>query len=303
MVSNNISSIEKLDEKDATSIERIMSKNPPFGKKIKDFLAAFPRLELRTEIVSKAPFKQNKKPSVNVKAILSYRGIKTPVWEGRKPSLTFMAESSEGRIVHFWRGNIMKLEKGYELKFNIELFCPDEHIKCWIACDEIVGTVRSSILKPEIPVSHFPVQITARTEPSKPTDQAKSDQPNPFSKAKLSVETDEFGDDGIEDDDLACMIVQNVEEDESDYGSEGFADIDEVENMIQAKKTPKVKDKATEKKDAPRISNGKYACQHSCRDGQLLKNGKTCKHKCCNEGLEKPPARKRKVLFVLLEKR
>lgn len=282
LVSGNVNSIEKLDEKDAAGIERIMSKNPPFGKKTKDHLAAFPRLELKSEIVGKVPFKQGKKPKVVVRAILGYKGTETPTWNGVKSSLTFVAETSEGRLVYFWRGNIAKLDKGYELRFNVELSSVDEQIKSWISCDDLVGTVKTSTLKHDIPASYFPPLSTH--EESKPRELSEA------SKKKASV-CDDFGDEELSDDEMIAM-AKSLEAGDTDSESDGFADIDHLEALIQPKRA---RDVTKEKTEGERMSNGKFACQHTCRDGQLLKNGKQCKHKCCNEGLDKPPVRKRKV--------
>lgn len=282
LVSANINSIEKLDDKDAAGIERIMSKNPPFGKKIKDCLAAFPRLELKTEIVGKLPFKQGKKPNVTVRAILGYRGTKTPAWNNVKPSLTFMTETSGGRLVHFWRGNISKLDKGYELRFAVELSSVDEQIKSWISCDELVGTVKTSTLKHSIPASQFPSQDTL--------EELKSHELSEAIKKKPSA-CDEFGGDEISDDEMIAA-AKSIEKGDTDYDSDGFADIDDLEALTKPKRVRELK---KGKFETERMSNGKFACQHTCRDGQLLKNGKQCKHKCCSEGLEKPPVRKRNV--------
>lgn len=293
LVSAEISSIEKLDEKDGQSIERILSKNPPFGNKIKDCLAAFPRLDINAEIMGKAPFKQGAKPIVYVKAVLRYRGVKTPIWEGKKPSLSFMAETSEGRIAHFWRSNISKLDKGLELKFNVTLANPVELIKCWVACEEIVGTVRSTTLSPDIQASHFPPN-SALPSKSKVTDTIEVSHPVMAPTLKTGPDFDEFGDNDFRDDDLAA-VVQSIEKDDSHYGSEDFADIDEIDIMVPIEKPQHANQSKKNRPEPPKMSNGKFACQHTCRDGATLKNGKMCKHKCCHEGLEKPPTRKRKV--------
>ena len=34
--------------------------------------------------------------------------------------------------------------------------------------------------------------------------------------------------------------------------------------------------------------NGKWMCQHYCRNGGPTKSGKPCSHKCCHEGVDKP---------------
>jgi ATP-dependent DNA helicase HFM1/MER3 len=112
LVSNDVNSIEKLAGKDTASIERILTKNPPYGRKLLDSLSGFPRLSLISEITGKAPNRQGQNPKVNVRAIIKYLNFKIPVWMGKKPSLTLMAETTDGFLIHFWRGNIIKLERG-----------------------------------------------------------------------------------------------------------------------------------------------------------------------------------------------
>lgn len=306
LVGANVNSIERLDMKEAADIERIMSKNPPYGKKIKDYLAAFPRLEIRSEIISKAPFKKGVKPKVNVKAVLGYRGTKTPIWYGRKPSLMFMAETSDGRLVHFWRGNISKLDKGFELKFSVELHNVDDQIKCWISCEDLVGTVKSSLLQHDIPASQFPPPVAPRLQ------EITRKSPDATDK-RQRVPVDEYGDGDVSDTEFLAAVMsatqkrnekmKGVEKESTEYGSDEFADIDDLEPLETIEIPKGDRNLSKEKDNAPRMSNGKFACQHPCRDGQPLKNGKPCRHKCCSEGLDKPPSKKRKVSrFHLVER-
>lgn len=102
LVSSNINSIEKLINVDTSTIERVMSKNPPHGKKIKDTLAEFPRLRMIGQIEGQIKVKDGQKPRVKVKAQLSYDNERLPTWKNRKPSLIFMAETTNGALVHIW---------------------------------------------------------------------------------------------------------------------------------------------------------------------------------------------------------
>lgn len=276
LVSNDINTIEKLMEKDASTIERIMSKNPPYGRKTKDLLIGFPNLDLIPEIIGKLPSKAGQNPRVNVKVVLFYKNEKVPVWKNKKPSLTFTAETTDGKLVHFWRGNIVKLEKGLEVKFTAELSGPEEEIKCWLACEEIVGTTRSCILKHGLPPSAFPALVP---RPKMVTKGVTAE------KKASNDKTDEFGGDDFEDDDLLA-VVKSIEPAEYDYGSDEFEDID---NFGDSKPTnPKKGQKQEGFVPSIQMANGKWTCSHPCADGKLLKNGKLCKHRCCHEGLDKP---------------
>jgi ATP-dependent DNA helicase HFM1/MER3 len=245
-----------------------------------DSLSGFPRLTLASEILGRVPSKVGENPRVKVKSHLGYRNIKTPVWNGMKPSLTFMAETSDGVMVHFWRSNIHKLTQGQELDFHVELSGPEVEIKCHIACDEIVGTHVSFKLNPGLAVSDFP--------------QPKPGGLSPPPKFKEEFEDDdEFGGDELEDNEMLAAANRAEVPTASDYGSDGFADIDELDDVFEPVELEK--GKKQEVIESFQMENGKWTCNHTCSDGQTLKNGQVCKHKCCHEGLDKPRKLKRKV--------
>lgn len=293
LVAGNINTVYKLAEADTATIERVVSRLPPFGSNTKDLLTNFPRLTLGADITGQVAGKKGQCPKVHVRAQLGYSNAKLPVWKGKKPSITFMAETTDGTLVHFWRGNVMKLEKKFELMFTVELSGPAEMIKCWIACEEIVGTVKTCVLQPNIAASAFP---------SSPPESA-------FKPPRDGL--DEFGDDDFADDDMLAAtknvetathqvssdskpsIDKMVEATSYLHGSDDFADIDDLENKAKVAK-PKGKGKRKTAEDDPadigsvKMANGKWTCRHVCADGALLKNGNTCTHKCCREGKDKP---------------
>ncbi|KAI6709517.1 hypothetical protein JHW43_007968 [Diplocarpon mali] len=295
LVSKNVHSIGELAKMDTGSIERILSKNPPFGKNIRDFISGFPRLGVAAEIVGRVTSNQTTAPEVHVKVRIWYDNLSIPVWNSRKLHVTFMAENTDGVVVHFWRGNIFKLEKDFEAKFSAKLLSSDMDIKCWIACDEIVGTVRSCILKHNIQVSDFPT----------PT-QIESKKAQAANEVTNLEHMDEFGSDEVDDDDMLAAVngVDKVKSD--DYGDD-FIDIEEAELIAEAAEEKTKISKVTKAPDQAKIArepeilepfqmdNGKWTCNHICRNSQLLKNGQPCKHLCCRKGLDKPRKIKRKV--------
>jgi ATP-dependent DNA helicase HFM1/MER3 len=106
---------------------------------------------------------------------------------------------------------------------------------------------------------------------------------------KRSTTSDDFGDDGIDDDELMKVSVGDLEFEHID----NFANpMDAVTRKNTAKnKTTKLKSQANpiasgvddDDQDPVQLSNGKWACNHKCKD----KNA--CKHLCCKDGLDKPP--------------
>jgi len=276
---SNVKSVEKLASLDTATIERIMGRNPPFGHKLLNSVAGFPRLTLTAKITDKVRSKTGQNPKVNVAAQMGFSNPKIPVWNGTNPSLTFMAYTSNGTLVHFWRGKIHKLDKGQELRFVVELCGADEEITCYFACDEIVGTLRTCKLQHDLPASAFPVP--------KPRQQI---QPVGETK-KNSNSDDEFGADEFEDAELLAA-VKDIEEPANGYVSEEFIDIDDFDDSLKVGSSMK---STTEGLESYQLENGKWACNHRCRDGLTLKNGQPCKHKCCKEGLDKPRKVKKKV--------
>ncbi|KAB8296775.1 hypothetical protein EYC80_002192 [Monilinia laxa] len=285
LASNHVNTVEKLASLDTSGIERVMSKNPPFGKKMKDNLINFPQLTLTAQIVGRALSKAGEQPKVKVNAALGYTNAKLPIWLGSIPSLTFMAELSSGTLVHLWRGNIKRLVNGNKQQFTVVLSTPDDEIKCWIACDEIVGTMKSFVLKHDIPASEFPPQKLV----------VKKQLANKAIEVGDLDISDEY-DDRINDDAMlvAAGQIECKRRVSSDYGSDAFVDIDTVH--LDTSNNDKVGEAA--QPQPLKMDNGKWACNHHCRDGNTLKNGQLCKHKCCREGLDKPRKLARKKSSV-----
>ena len=97
-------------------------------------------------------------------------------------------------------------------------------------------------------------------------------------------EKDEFGDAGIDDNDLAMAE------------SGGFANIDDFDKETSIGTNPRGKAKPKHKArkasnqaaaaqdwEPRKLDNGKWACNHACKDKTA------CKHLCCREGLDKKP--------------
>lgn len=280
MVTAGINSIEKLIATDSATIERILTRNPPFGHKLLDTLKAFPRLTLTAEVMGRI-VKSGQLPKVKIRARLGLKNQKASFWRHRQISLTFVAGISNGNLAHFWRGNIKSLEKGFEVHFSTELSNSSDAISCFLACDEIVGTVQSVILAPNIPESLFPV--VQPTQKGVPKVTLTSDNGGEESDADFEW------DDDIADLDLIAA-VKSAEESASYALDENalpdqFIDIDDIAH--QQAMGPE-ENENSERHEPVQMANGKWMCNHICGGGNALKNGKTCKHKCCHDGLDKP---------------
>ncbi|KAK8068678.1 P-loop containing nucleoside triphosphate hydrolase protein [Apiospora phragmitis] len=263
-------------------IERIMSRNPPYGKNISKVLEGFPQLTMRVEVLG-APGTYKKlggSIGVVVRAILGYKNQKhPPSWSGKIPAVTFLAETSDGKIAYFSRSNIKNINgtNGLELKFPVLLNRPDEVVSCQFSCEEIVGTQVVDEVQVNTPASAF-AALDAQASA------------NPVSEAQVDYMTKHAAND-IADEDMLEALDEATNpsysppyDDLLDGDDDGFLDIDELTND-QSPATP-----------APtQMKNGRWLCNHCCRGGGFTKNGKLCTHRCCKEGLEKPrPPPKRK---------
>ncbi|VDB94696.1 Bgt-2769, partial [Blumeria graminis f. sp. tritici] len=269
----NINTVYELAQQDAASIERIVSKNPPFGIKMKDTLASFPRLKIFVEIINKNYHIEVKKTLIYVRASISYENKEPPIWLNRKPNVVFMAETSDG--------------KGFDIRFTVDLSTWKE-IKCWVACEEIVGTLRSTVISYDMLGPNF----------LKPSGRNGSN----IEKSKISeFDQDEFDDDDLGDEDMLAIINGVENSDNNHYNSDEFMDIDNLE--LKNKSSPLLTKSSTINRMKPiiestRMYNGRWTCQHDCRDRGVRKDGKLCKHKCCHEGTDKPSRLKRMVGHV-----
>ncbi|KAJ4414108.1 ATP-dependent DNA helicase MER3 [Neurospora sp. IMI 360204] len=320
LASKGIRTVLELAEKDGIELERLMSRQPPFGKKLKADLDKFPRLDIEVSVVKYiTPKRRNEDVTLNVQTTVKYLNQNGPPnWLGRCPMLTFMIESSDGTLLYFWRGSLRNIDKqiGLVLSTSVPLKSPDERIACHLSCEEIVGTLVSKILKHEVPLAAFPSQQSrqGRTTPT-----------NGGQTQRLLKETAEeyVDDDGIDDSDLlqaaeeatSCAPVIHGAKYESESDPDEYPEVEELMEVVtqasepehqkfdrhlaanQADDSGDMENSQILDREPVQLPNGRWQCNHACSGGAPTKSGKPCTHKCCQEGIEKPrkrPTKKRK---------
>ncbi|KAK8018948.1 hypothetical protein PG991_008138 [Apiospora marii] len=280
---HNVHTVLELAKLSFEQIERIMSRNPPYGKNMCKILEGFPQLTLRVDVLS-APGTYKKlgnSITVVVRAILGHKNQKhPPTWSGKVPVVTFLAETLDGKVAYFSRSNIKNINgsDGLEIKFPVSLSRPDEVVTCHFSCEEIVGTQVVEEEHVNIPASAF-----ARLDT-----QALA---NPVAEAQIDYISEDAVN-NIADEDLLEVLngapktsLYSPQYDVLDSDDDGFPELEDALN-----------DQSPTKPVPTKMKNGRWMCNHYCRGGGLTKNGRTCTHKCCKEGLEKPrPPPKRKA--------
>lgn len=292
LLSGGIQSVHQLTEKSYSDIERLMSRNPPYGTKLLDSLKHFPKLTLDVNIsgMGKRIGNRDNGTNVNLEATLGYSNTNgVPSWQNRNHFVTLTAESSNGMLAYFWRGSIKTLGKnGIRLSFQVELTDYEDEVFCQLSCEEIVGTIVSTTLSHGLSRSAFPAKQTTQ---------------NIRGGTKVSaLASANTYDDGLSDDDLLKAVDQMSHRPtkggsaaEEDLADEEFPHVDDfLEVATSEPKTTVTRgnQKATAnegiQRDPVQLPNGKWKCYHPCSDGGLTKSGKPCTHRCCHEGLDKP---------------
>lgn len=295
IVTAGIKSIEGILSTEANRIEAAVSRNPPFGSVLQQKAKAFPRLRISLKSMGEPSVKKGEGVSLKMKAEIGFLNDKVPETFNRRPVyVCVLVDTSDGRKLHFARISGKKLNRGQDLLFNANLTSAGQTVRGFIMCDEIAGTQQTATLKPEIPTFMFPTP--KKIEELGKQREVASGAPNTSklramagTKPRPQAEEDDFGDAGLEDDDLVLAEA------------DGFANIDDLDNSGDEKKPAK---KATKKnnpakrtqpgskevKESHQMPSGKWTCYHPCKNKQP-----PCKHACCRDGLErkpKPPAPK-----------
>lgn len=269
LASYNVTSVLQLANTEFQDIERMLSRNPPYGKKLLEQLEGFPRLAVDATILTPQLSRKNadSDTTVTLEVQLDYINSKgVPCWRSTIPAVTFMAETSDGRLCHFWRSNI-KNAHGINIKFPVPLTRTEGLVKCSFSCEDIVGT--QVVATCRTPPSRAAADATEKPEMNRKEGASALNTRPP--KAETGIPNDAIFDD-LDDEDMLGALGASETPDEP--ANEEYPDIMEILN--------------TSSFEPVKMKNGRWLCNHTCRGGGLTKGGKPCSHKCCHEGLEKP---------------
>jgi hypothetical protein len=292
-----INSMEILENTEAHRIDTILQKNPPFGMRLLSKLVDFPKLRVSVKQIGKES-RQDVHVEVRLSAVIGFLNETAPLFFHKKPVyVCFMAETSDGIIVDFRRMHAKHIHAEDEIFIQAKISKPTAYIACHVMCDEIAGTSR----KAEIRLDHIPTSLfssinTSRQDGKRAPKVNKSSGNEHFKTASQAWEgVDDFDDGSIDDGDLLAaeahkgvevIDIDNLFEEEGNPTKTNRPRTRSGDNSRISKKR-----RHEETSEEPvRLENGKWACNHHCK-----KEGKECKHTCCNEGLDRPrkPPQKR----------
>ncbi|KAK5119691.1 hypothetical protein LTR85_007267 [Meristemomyces frigidus] len=279
-----IKSIEDIENAEAHRLEQLMSRQPPFGRQLQERARAFPKLRISLKAMGEPVIKKGEHVTIKVKADIGFLNERVPEFFNKRPVyVCLLAETSDGHKVHFARISAKKLNNGQDVLFSANLTNASQTVRAYVMCDEIAGTARHAMLKPEIPAIAFPPLKTAEQMNQQRTSHAPNSSKRRASAGKAIADADNASDDfgGAELDDADFTMIK----------AGGFVNIDDLDDAGSAPGKPKTKKQKTthatvqaaEDWEPRQLANGKWACNHACKDKTA------CKHLCCREGLDKKP--------------
>ncbi|KAH7384519.1 nucleotide-sugar transporter-domain-containing protein [Pyrenochaeta sp. MPI-SDFR-AT-0127] len=298
LVNAGIRSMDDLETCEAHRIEAIIGRNPPFGLKILENVKLFPKLHISLHARVSSILKVLDGVKIQIKADMGFINNETPQrFENKLVYVCLLAETSDGRKIHFARISASKLGLGQSLVFPAQLTSQDQSINCYVMCDGIAGTMQSATVKPQISPSLFSARKSPEQDNTNQSNMSKRRIESIQSRGRLSSASDDFGDDGIADDELMKVPFDDVEFDDIENYVDPTASMSQKfssKNTSNAKRR-KTRDKSNtdlsdvavdENPEPGQLANGKWACNHLCKDR------KACKHFCCKNGMDKPPKKK-----------
>ncbi|KAI8935424.1 hypothetical protein NX059_008002 [Plenodomus lindquistii] len=287
-----IRSMDDLEATEAHRIEALVGRNPPFGLKTLEKVRQFPKLRISLQLQPSSVRKTPDGVEVKVKADIGFINERPPLRFANKPVyVCLLADTSNGRKIHFARISGQKLGSGQSLIFPALLTSHDQSINCYVMCDGVAGSLRNATLKPQVAPALFPSTGPSEPDPPHRANVSKRRNEVPNSGRRCSVTSDDFDDDGIDDDALLNVSLADLEFDHI----ENYAN---PTNLLTRENTVKNKNSKAKTKglivpmiedgdDQPvQLHNGKWACNHPCKDKTA------CKHLCCKNGMDKPPKKK-----------
>lgn len=159
LVQAGIKTVRQLAKLECYHIERLVSRQPPFGQHVLHQLAGFPRLDFTAysvEVLAEAGDAQSDPQSAATPAVLRvllwYENDEAPVWNKKSPWTTLTVTGDDGRLLWFWRGSVKRLPGRKDLLLRIDAR-PNETVQVVLACEEIVGTLQRKMIQIKTAIS------------------------------------------------------------------------------------------------------------------------------------------------------
>ncbi|GAA6001199.1 hypothetical protein JCM10207_007458 [Rhodosporidiobolus poonsookiae] len=257
LVDSGIKGFEDVMQAEPERLEIILSRKPPYGRKLISLAKSLPQFEVEIESSSETVLPEG--VQVDATVTLSVKQTKPPAATKKGPIklwATVLSVTSDGEFVDFRRARLDQLvatPKQFDL--SVVLVKPSQRIFVSVSCDLIAGTEVKAVFKPETRASSFPIPSLGPSG----SEQDEEEAPQPLKKKivaarKPTVDAPKVKANG------AATTAATEEDDDDPY-------------------------------EEPRMRpDGKFECKHTCGDKT------SCRHSCCRDGLDRPSRRKSKAV-------
>lgn len=210
---------------------------------------------------------------------------KVPLIFNKRPIyVCLLTARSDGHLIDFRRISAKNLTNGQDLLMSAEMMMKSQYISCYVMCEAVAGTLRYAELKPELPAHLFPTSSTKSQRQQPALDRGNLERidgrlaEEAFHTSLATLEDEEFAEDEIDDQDMvnAAAGVDFNHIDHLDVDPDGR----KTKPGLQGRERIDAKQVAW---SPERLDNGKWACNHKCKDKTI------CKHLCCRDGVDKAP--------------
>lgn len=160
-----ISHVKQLRQLDFFHIERLLSRNPPFGHDLLQKLSGFPVLGIVYGFIRQFEDNGVTRRSPNLvgqsrrdddcnsstpiwifRLLLTCENEERLVWRHKTPWVTLVIEGEDGRLVWFWRGSIKGIQGDKEMVVGLSVNA-GEKLQLTLASEGIVGTqIRETVM-------------------------------------------------------------------------------------------------------------------------------------------------------------
>ncbi|TFK42447.1 hypothetical protein BDQ12DRAFT_732098 [Crucibulum laeve] len=269
LAEHGITSLEILRKQNTLRIETLLNRRPPFGLQVLSSVEKLPRYSLEVTEVGVTP--RGGKGPVEAEILIEcgLADDQAAASKSKKHKHTDMTVvltlSSDMDFIDFRRIPTKGLKEKRSFRVTVELHKPSQSVIVIVSSETIAGLSVQRIYKPSIFPSEYPIMNT------RPISSVEMDM--------VGLEDDpDFWEMDISDNDKECLpSIKDLTRPKASQKAHADPPSHNTSNALL-----KQRDKPLEIQ-VKRLSNGKYECNHSCKDKTK------CRHMCCRDGLVDPP--------------
>ncbi|KAH9814645.1 Sec63 Brl domain-containing protein [Melampsora americana] len=277
MAESNICTIDQVRKTDASRIEMILDRNPPFGTKIVKQAISMPKFECTMNRISEEVTSEGIHVCVEIEVGLSDTNS-TVNWKWRNTLLmaTVLVLTSDHQWIEFRTIQVKLLSNPKRFTVECILIKPSQNLVTHIACQQIAGIGCTMRWSPTTPRQHYPTPKAINAD-----DAAASDVLAGINAEDLDSSSDEIViEKHISRHEPKKTETRLKKPQDSTCAQTKKDNVPVCKGIILSKTTSNQLDAGA------RLENGRYKCAHKCKG--------TCHHSCCINGMAKPPQTRKK---------